>query len=179
MTSTISLSRPPHSWRGFLNDIGPGLPWRISPDIGSRMRGWLTRVIAGSSLAVFLTVSNVADAGSPFDFLRAIGNSIAHPQKKTRSHSKSSQQSASKEASASPSPSASLGAPNERNIHKATAVPETKGEKQDVPFGIPVPGMKGLVSSPFAPDSGYVDVSKFPPGKEVKDPFTGKIFRTP
>jgi hypothetical protein len=29
------------------------------------------------------------------------------------------------------------------------------------------------------PDSGYIDVHSFPPGTEIKDPYTGKIFLTP
>jgi len=46
-------------------------------------------------------------------------------------------------------------------------------------YGTSVPGKPGLVISPFAPDSGYVDVTGFPPGTEVEDPYTGKIFLTP
>jgi len=42
-----------------------------------------------------------------------------------------------------------------------------------------VPGKPGWVTSPFAPDSGYVDVTGFLPGTEVEDPYTGKIFLTP
>ncbi len=45
--------------------------------------------------------------------------------------------------------------------------------------GTPVPGQSGLVTSPFAPDRGYVDVTGFSPGTEVEDPYTGKIFLTP
>lgn len=48
-----------------------------------------------------------------------------------------------------------------------------------MPYGIPVPGKQGFVTSPFAPEAGYVDVRKFPPGTEVKDPFSGRIFRAP
>ena len=61
----------------------------------------------------------------------------------------------------------------------ALAAPEAKDGKRDVPYAVPVPGKKGLVTSPFAPREGYIDVSKFPPGAEVKDPFSGRIFRTP
>jgi hypothetical protein len=49
----------------------------------------------------------------------------------------------------------------------------------DYPYGTPVPGKPGFVKSPFAPDQGLVDVRGFPPGTEVKDPFTGKIFLVP
>jgi hypothetical protein len=36
-----------------------------------------------------------------------------------------------------------------------------------------------LVTSPFSPDSGYIDVRSFPPGTEVRDPYTDKTFLTP
>jgi hypothetical protein len=52
-------------------------------------------------------------------------------------------------------------------------------EKANLPYGTPVPGKPGLVTSPFAPDAGYVQVLGFPPGSPVEDPYTGKIFLTP
>ena len=49
----------------------------------------------------------------------------------------------------------------------------------ECPVATPVAGKPGFVISPFAPRSGYVDVTGLPPGSEVKDPYTGKTFRVP
>lgn len=52
-------------------------------------------------------------------------------------------------------------------------------QKKDYPYATPVPGKPGFVTSPHAPYSGYVDVRGFPPGTEVKDPYTNRIFLVP
>jgi len=51
--------------------------------------------------------------------------------------------------------------------------------KSALQYGLLAPGKLDLVISPFAPESGFVDVTGFQPGSEVEDPYTGKIFLTP
>lgn len=62
----------------------------------------------------------------------------------------------------------------------ATPTPEPASlPAANIAYGTPVPGKAGFVTSPHAPYSGYVDVRGFPPGQEVKCPYTGKIFLVP
>ena len=63
-------------------------------------------------------------------------------------------------------------------VLRAAAVPPEKA-KGDMPYGIPVPGHKGMVTSPYSPEGNYIDVSAFAPGSAVRDPYTGKIFLVP
>ena len=52
--------------------------------------------------------------------------------------------------------------------------------KAGLPYGIPVPGRKGMVTSPYTPEDGkYIDVTDFATGSVVKDPYTGKFFLVP
>jgi hypothetical protein len=140
----------------------------------------LTKLILTLSILGFLTTSGGAEARSLGELLKALGNSIVHPQKKPPPHSTAHKddikQSTLRDASTAASPGASA---TPASARAATAAPEAKGKKRDVPYGIPVPGKQGMVTSPFAPNEGYVDVRGFPSGTEVKDPYTGKIFLTP
>ena len=56
--------------------------------------------------------------------------------------------------------------------------PVSQPAPASLPYGTPVAGKTGLVSSPYS-EKGYVDIRGFPPGSEVKDPYTGKVFLVP
>lgn len=49
----------------------------------------------------------------------------------------------------------------------------------ELPYGVPVPGKKGFVYSPYDKSAGFVDVRDISPGTKVRCPYTGKIFRVP
>ena len=69
--------------------------------------------------------------------------------------------------------------PTHTEEHKPAGGDGGPAPKKDYPYATPVPGKTGFVTSPYAPYSGYVDVRGFPPGTEVKDPYTQKVFLVP
>lgn len=60
----------------------------------------------------------------------------------------------------------------------APSTPAVLSPPRDLPYGVPVPGKKGLVRSPWS-DQGFVDTSGMPPGVEAKCPYSGKVFLVP
>jgi hypothetical protein len=60
-----------------------------------------------------------------------------------------------------------------------TPSPTPSAQPENYPTANKVPGKTGRVISPYAPNAGEVDVEGYPPGAEVKDPYTGKIFLVP
>jgi hypothetical protein len=59
------------------------------------------------------------------------------------------------------------------------AVQEAPKSVGELPYAKAVPGKPGFVTSPYDPYKGYIDVRGFPPGTEVKDPYSGKSFLVP
>jgi hypothetical protein len=59
------------------------------------------------------------------------------------------------------------------------AVPDQPVKVGEIPYAKPVPGKPGFVFSPYDQYKGYIDVRGFPPGTEVKDPYSGKSFLVP
>ncbi len=59
-----------------------------------------------------------------------------------------------------------------------TPAPTVK-PREELMYGIPVVGKKGMVYSPHAPEKGQVDVEGLKRGTRVKCPYTGMDFRVP
>ena len=131
---------------------------------------------------MLISSADVASAGPFRDFFRALRSAIAHPKETPRPHRSSHKHNetpptdaSNSQTSGSPVPAP----PGRPDVRVAKAASGTNQQKTDLLYGTPVPGKPGLVTSPFVPDSGYVDITGFPPGTEVEDPYTGKIFLTP
>jgi hypothetical protein len=135
-------------------------------------------------LSIFALVSpvTVAEAGPFRDFFHAIRSAVAPPKEKPRAHRRTHKHNESPPSDALDNQSSSSPVPaplDRRDVRFAKAAAVASQQKTELPYGTPVPGKPGLVTSPFAPDRGYVDVTGFAPGTEIQDPFTGKIFLTP
>ena len=150
----------------------------------------------------FLFLSgSFANAGPFGDFFKKVGQSISkplqsqpqpqpqpqatRPQTTKTSHAtrRSTPRPATADATASPADGQSSHPSKEeestgtvRNLSPA----ELAKVKAGLPYGVPVPGRKGMVTSPYTPEDGkYIDVTSFTSGSIVKDPYTGKFFLVP
>ena len=147
---------------------------------------------------LFLSGSFV-NAGPVGDFFKKVGQSISKPLQSQRQPqpqptrpepaktAHATRRSTSRAAAA-----AATAAPAEAQPSHATKEEESTGTmrslspadlekvKAGLPYAVPVPGRKGMVTSPYLPEDGkYIDVTAFPSGSVVKDPYTGKFFLVP
>ena len=124
----------------------------------------------------------LAEPGPFENFFRKLRRSFSEPEHKPthRSSHKQTDEAKNSPTEESNTHSATGGVsapPSEHNTRSATRV---TGKKQNgLAYGKPVPGKTGLVTSPYSPDGGYIDVRGFAPGTPVKDPYSEKIFLTP
>jgi hypothetical protein len=139
-------------------------------------------IVVCLGISTLFTTTDAAKAGPFQDFFRTTRSAIAHPKETPRPHRSTHKRkkippidASNSQTSGKPTP-ASLGQPH---IRWAKAGSIASDENSNLPYGTPVPGKPGLVTSPFAPDAGYVQMIGFPPGTPVEDPYTGKIFLAP
>jgi len=149
---------------------------------------------------LFLSGSFV-NAGPVGDFFKKVGQSVSkpfqsQPQPQPQPESTRPQptktphptrQSTSRATPAAATTSPAAAEPSHPSKEEESTAPVRSVSAADVekikaglPYGIPVPGRKGMVTSPYTPDEGkYVDVTGFASGSLVKDPYTGKFFLVP
>lgn len=152
---------------------------------------WVSLPVA----ALFFLSAGCINADPVGDFFKKVGQSVSKAfqprptpnptEKKTKRAARrpSSRNLTATDASPTPIEEPTVVAKEEKitptvTVLRATAVSPDKA-KGDMPYGIPVPGHKGMVTSPYSPEGNYIDVSAFAPESAVRDPYTGKIFLVP
>ena len=141
--------------------------------------------------------ASFANAGPVGDFFKKVGRSISkplqsqpqpestrpQPTKTPHAMRRSTSRAAPADATTSPAgPQPSHPSKEEESTGtvRSVSAADVAKIKAGLPYGIPVPGRKGMVTSPYTPEEGkYVDVTGFASGSVVEDPYTGKFFLVP
>jgi hypothetical protein len=148
--------------------------------IAQRRLGQLIRdAVAVVALSIlFMSILPPPLQAGPFEnFFKRIRRALSEPQTKSQTRHTTHRQTTPEQSRQHAYRKVSE-PPDESNTRTTWRSNSSKNSDR-LPYGTPVPGKQGFVTSPFAPESGYIDVRDFPPGTEVKDPYTGKAFRTP
>ena len=135
------------------------------------------------------------NAGPVGDFFKKVGQSISrplHPEPqstppqptKTPHATRRPTSRAAPAVAATPPAAAQRSQPPKEEKFTGTvrrfSAADMEKAKAGLPYGIPVPGRRGMVTSPYTPEEGkYVDVTGFASGFIIKDPYTGKFFLVP
>ena len=147
---------------------------------------------------LFLSGSFV-NAGPVGDFFKKVGHSISkplqsqpppppqstRPQPANTPHATRRPTSRAAPAAAATSPAVAQPSHPSKEEESTGAVQHVSAAdmekaKAGLPYGIPVPGRRGMVTSPYLPEEDkYIDVTDFASGSVVKDPYTGKFFLVP
>jgi hypothetical protein len=147
---------------------------------------------------LFLSGSSV-NAGPIGDFFNKVRQSISkpsepqpqpppqstHPQSAKTTHAtrRSTSRATPAAGATSPAVEQSSQPSKEKEVTgpvRSVSAADVEKIKAGLPYGIPVPGRKGMVTSPYTPEDGkYVDVTGFASGSIIKDPYTGKFFLVP
>jgi hypothetical protein len=154
-------------------------------------------------IALLFLSGSFVNAGPVGDFFKKVGHSISKPlqsqppppppppAQSTRPQPANTPQATrrrtSQAASAAAATSPAVGQPShppkEEGLTgsvRPVSAADIEKAKAGLPYGIPVPGRKGVVTSPYLPEEDkYIDVTDFASGSVVKDPYTGKFFLVP
>ena len=150
-------------------------------------------------IALLFLSGSFVNAGPVGDFFKKVGHSISkplqpqpppppqstRPQPANTPHATRRRTSRAAPAAAATSPAVEQPShPSKQeevtgSVRRVSAADIEKA-KAGLPYGIPVPGRRGMVTSPYLPEEDkYIDVTDFASGSVVKDPYTGKFFLVP
>jgi hypothetical protein len=154
-------------------------------------------------IALLFLSGGFVNAGPVGDFFKKVGQSISkpiqrqpqpppepqpqsippQPTKTAHTTRRSSSRAAPTTATTPPAEAQPSHPPKEEEAAspvRHVSAAEIEKAKAELPYGVPVPGRKGMVTSPYLPEEDkYIDVTGFTSGSVVRDPYTGKFFLVP